>query len=1007
MSAKTSTEAAAAASCPFRRRGGDVVLFAPAPQPSAAVAGTARSVSAEPAEPAAKAAPFTPSMVQSNVVRSVNPDQAHYLFFRITDAASFRRFVGTLIDPPDSPPGASGSFADLPPEVRRFWSEAQAHRYDDGGKRRVALSTWNIAFTWPGLKALGIDPDTLASFPEDFRDGMAQRAARLGDTGESAPEHWQGWLGSRQVHGVLMISLQAALRADDLPDKLAVGLFGNASAGLPDSPIADLLDRLPDSGMRILHTELGQRIPSPWNPDHRIEHFGFRDGVSQPFAGADLEAPRPPPAGGGTPRPDGTWDPIALGELLLGHPDEDGLLQARPANAELRRDGTYMVFRKLEQDVAGFRRYLRERAGAGGESLLAAQMMGRWPDGTSLVKAAEWPTDATDDRSINDFRYREEDSRGTRCPLGAHARRINPRDTNGRDEARRHRLWRRSITYGDFLPHGVAGDGKSRGLLFVAMCARIDQQFEFLQTRWLNTGEFVGQAGIGRCPITGANRGDLEDTFSVSNRVAPYTHVPRFVRTLGGDYFFVPSLAALQAMTRGEAFPSKPDHPGRNPGLDQTPKLDLDALVAVGRKMLLPAGAPAWIRPDPRSPLVLVGRHKYVTRVLADDRRFSLVDMDLRMRQICSGERLMLGLPEGDPDRTTRIRMWADAARLHGRLSWSEIAASAMERILRRHGPAGMIDVARHVAMVVPMAVAQGYFGVKGPDWVSPSFVASQFAKLEISQLPRDWLATLPPVQPQDVPFTTLQAWAQTAFTHVFVNVVNATELTALAQRTTAEFFRHVDGLIAAIDPARNPRSTLLECLMALDPTAYGLPPERFAIVVRLILAELIVGSAGTLAQALPNVIDHLMDHPGLVEPGGPLSDDEVDAIAREALRFKPVAPAIFRRCTTDTLLGGQVIPKGSTVVVLLQTAMFDPRVFPDPETFSTDPAMRDPRNYLVFGTGLHACRGASIGEPVLREMLKPLLVLDDLHRAAGIQGGDRDPLNRWVNLKVKFRPTA
>src|SRR5258708_2573043 len=230
-------------------------------------------------------------------------------------------------------------------------------------------------------------------------------------------------------------------------------------------------------GLRILHIENGERIPAPWNSDLRIEHFGFRDGISQPFADADLGTPKPPPSGGGTPRPGGTWDPIALGELLLGYPDEDGLMQARPANPELRLNGTYMVFRKLEQDVVGFRRYLREQTGHyGPDSQLAAQMMGRWPDGTSLVDATVWPTQQRDERALNDFRY-SEDPRGQRCPIGAHARRVNPRDSNNRDEARRHRIWRRSVTYGgDFLPYDSPGDGKPRGLLFIALCARIDQQ---------------------------------------------------------------------------------------------------------------------------------------------------------------------------------------------------------------------------------------------------------------------------------------------------------------------------------------------------------------------------------------------------------------------------------------------------------------------------------------------------------------------------------------------------
>jgi len=127
----------------------------------------------------------------------------------------------------------------------------------------------------------------------------------------------------------------------------------------------------------------------------------------------------------------------------------------------------------------------------------------------------------------------------------------------------------------------------------------------------------------------------------------------------------------------------------------------------------------------------------------------------------------------------------------------------------------------------------------------------SQFAKLEIAQVPRDWLASLPHLQPQDVPFTTLQAWAQTAFAHVFTNVVNAAELAAAAQRTTAELFRHLDGLVAQAR-ALPDKATLLGCLMSPIPPTTVWRPIATPSFVRLLLAELIVGSSGTLAQALP-----------------------------------------------------------------------------------------------------------------------------------------------------------
>jgi Dyp-type peroxidase family len=933
-------------------------------------------------------APFLPEAVQSNVIRSVNPQQARYIFFQIANPDAFRRFIGNLLDPAKADPNESGDFFGLPADMRKLWSEGWAHSYDEYNQRSVKPLTWNIAFTWTGLQALGINADTLASFPEDFREGMAARAKRLGDVGDSAPETWEGWLGNRAIHGMLQISIQPQAQSP--------------AAEEPGRAIVEFLVRAFNVfGLRILHTENGERIPAPWNKEHRIEHFGFRDGISQPFAEADLGTPKPPPPGGGTARPGGTWDPIALGELLLGYPDEDGLMQARPANSTLRLNGTYMVFRKLEQDVVGFRRYLREQTGHyGPDSLLAAQMMGRWPDGTSLVDATVWPTQQRDERALNDFRY-SEDPRGQRCPMASHARRVNPRDSNDRDEARRHRIWRRSLTYGgDFLPYDSPGDGKSRGLLFIALCGRLDQQFEFLQTRWLNTGEFIGQAGIGRCPITGANRGDIEDSFPVPGRPAPYSHLPRFVRVRGGDYFFVPSLPALSGIAKGEKFCSDPE-PAVNPSLDQTPKpVDSARLVKLGVDKLLPQDSDAFLSIDG---LVLVGRQKYVRRVLEDDRRFALSDMDRRMRQICGGERLMLGMPSVDPERELRMRLWRDAAHLYTGPSVAAIAQQTMQRVLRRHGAKGSLDIVRNVSLVVPSALAQVYFGVPGPDWVSPTYVASQFAKLEIAQVPPDWLASLPHAQPQDVPFITLQSWAQTAFAHVFTNVVNAAELTATAQRSTAEFFRHLDSLVAQAR-ARPNKVTLLGCLMSLDPATYKIEPDRYPIIVRLLLAELIVGSSGTLSQALPNFIDYLLQHPDIVDPAARYTDDELDGIIREALRFEPVAPILFRRCTMDSILRGKTIPANSPIAVLLKTAMFDQRKFGDPDTFS---AQRPADGYLVFGAGLHECKGADIGTAALREMVRALLTLKDLHGAAGPEASNRDALARWTKFVVRFEPVA
>src|SRR5262249_15232409 len=151
--------------------------------------------------------------------------------------------------------------------------------------------------------------------------------------------------------------------------------------------------------------------------------------------------------------------------------------------------GTYMVFRKLAQDVVGFHHYLQERArDEEHQQLLGAQMFGRWQNGASLVRHPRQPKwySASERQLINDFRFHTEDPHGLKCPVGSHVRRVNPRDQQLRDVAKRHRILRQSVPYGGPLVERPQDwDGEERGLLFICYQARIDAQFEFIQREWI------------------------------------------------------------------------------------------------------------------------------------------------------------------------------------------------------------------------------------------------------------------------------------------------------------------------------------------------------------------------------------------------------------------------------------------------------------------------------------------------------------------------------------------
>ncbi|WP_432874973.1 Dyp-type peroxidase [Kribbella sp. CA-245084] len=376
-------------------------------------------------------------------------------------------------------------------------------------------SAWmTIAFTYEGLKALGVPQESLDSFTPEFRQGMAARAAVLGDVGASDPEHWEDPLGSPDVHIAL---------ATLAPDQAS-------------------LDELVERAHRVQHEFPGVEVI--WRQDcYQLStgrtSFGFKDGIGQPA----VEGVAPPSPNGGEP-------PIKAGEFVLGYPDETGGLPPMPTPDVLGRNGTYVVFRKLHTRVAAYRRYLREHAAnRREEALLGAKMVGRWQSGAPLALAPDHD-DAelgADPKRNNDFLYGD-DPRGLKCPAGAHARRANPRDSLDRDsvDVRLHHMIRRGTSYGPVLPDGVLDDdGADRGIIFVFAGSHPGRQFEFVKTQWLNDGIFIG-APQESDPLVGPQNGS--GTFTVPRRPIRrrLQDVPPFVVTRGGEYCFAPGLRGLR-----------------------------------------------------------------------------------------------------------------------------------------------------------------------------------------------------------------------------------------------------------------------------------------------------------------------------------------------------------------------------------------------------------------------------------------------------------------------------
>lgn len=430
--------------------------------------------------------------IQSGVLRPrPTPYAAAYIALRIDDPSCGRELLRRLI------------------AVVTSAADPQA------ADRDVIVS---VAVTYQGLKALGLPQASLDSFCWEFRQGMAARAAALGDVGASAPEHWEAPFGSSDIHVVLV-----GVAPDEAQLEAAIARGREAISALGVTPVWRQDCRAP--------------------PDEK-EPFGFKDGISHPAI-----------EGSGVPGSNPLEAPLKAGELVLGYPDEMGALPPQPEPEVLGRNGSYVVFRKLHQDVAGFRRYLRANAsGPEDEELLAAKMMGRWRSGAPLALCPmhDDPALGVDGARNNAFLFRADDALGYKTPPGSHVRRCNPRDAEVAGVVRLHRMIRRGTAYGPLLPAGVLeDDGADRGLIFAFVGAHLKRQFEFVQSEWVNGGEFLG-LGDAKDPVAGAEHGS--GAYSIPRRPIPrrLQGLARFVTTRGGEYAFMPGLKALRWLSELE-----------------------------------------------------------------------------------------------------------------------------------------------------------------------------------------------------------------------------------------------------------------------------------------------------------------------------------------------------------------------------------------------------------------------------------------------------------------------
>jgi Dyp-type peroxidase family len=429
------------------------------------------------------------------------------------------------------------------------------------------LRAVNLALTSHGLHQLEVGDAVLKNFSLEFLEGMApkpdqasgipRRSNVLGDLGDSLPDKWDwgGWAANGDVDGVLLLFAADAASLQSLLDD---ELKAMAMAAEPIGVGSQDSDGTPALKGRIF--------------DDRKEHFGYTDGISQPIIEGSPKSQR-----GEHSDADERIHVVKPGEFILGYLNERRVRATASDGAkDLRRNGSYLVLRQLEQDVEGFNDFVAQAAaGLPGDEdddkkrqWVAARLVGRFPSGKPLAsppansksESADHTKDPVKEhsrhKSGNDFLYYFEDRFGLQCPVGAHIRRANPRDTKGPDPdtalrlAKMHRILRRGRMYGERLDPAKPDSGNGRrGILFLCLNADIAGQFEMIQHSWLNNRHF-GDLYVGTDPLghSAADGGTIviqrQPTNLVLQRPKP------FVRVRGGAYFFLPGIAAVKALAR-------------------------------------------------------------------------------------------------------------------------------------------------------------------------------------------------------------------------------------------------------------------------------------------------------------------------------------------------------------------------------------------------------------------------------------------------------------------------
>ncbi|WP_211274314.1 Dyp-type peroxidase [Streptomyces chattanoogensis] len=462
--------------------------------------------------------------IQGNILAAFNKDYMAFRYVRFPDGAGGRGWLSVMLNT-----------VSVTAAVEDFNEEFSLSRRAYGQDPSITATWVGVSLTYEGLLQVANRPADVTADLESFTaftQGPARRAADLGDDGTSAPQYWLFGADNSGVHAVLIVAADTATALNEKLENIAA---------------ADAAH-----GVTLVHQDDGRTLSGDLRGH---EHFGYKDGISQPgvkdFHREDRDHP------GHRENRQGTVL-VEPGEFVFGHKSESGQPPAAPA---WMNNGSLQVVRRLRQDVSGWNQAVVREAEKFtprtiSPDLLGACLVGRWKSGKPLAKPQNPVTGTGSDD--NDFTY-ENDPQGEYTPCAAHIRRTHPRHF---ERSQRRRIMRRGIPYGP--EYTIADDESDRGLMFVCYGTSLEQQFEFVQKIWSNNPDFVpgnDTAPNGIDKVTGTVTGEYPGTPDAHIVLADGSEgtvkMQRFVQTTGAVYAFTPSVSTLRKLAANQPLNTK------------------------------------------------------------------------------------------------------------------------------------------------------------------------------------------------------------------------------------------------------------------------------------------------------------------------------------------------------------------------------------------------------------------------------------------------------------------